>query len=581
MALSVNTNITSLTVQRNLNKAGDALGTSMTRLSSGLKINSAKDDAAGMQIANRLTSQVKGMTVAIANANNGVSIAQTAEGAMQESTNILQRLRELALQSANGDKSDADRTSLQQEFTAKVGELTRISSTTTFGGRNLLDGSFQNVGFQIGSDANQKISFGMGDISATGLKGTYSEANVAGLTTTMSASVTAKAVDLPGGTPASSATTPFVQTAGAYTTLTADSSFKINGKDVALTTGMDSTAAMNAINTANTGATASVAGGKLVLTSNSAISITGSPTAETGLDAPVASGGVTTITPAVGGKLDAAAEININGSNVALAVGDDLAAIAGKINTANGTAKFGVVASVSSEGRLELNSTDGKAIKLGNGTGVAANGGAGALAKLGLSAGTTEAKLGADTSVSLNGTEVKFTSGSTMADIVSSINSASTGVTASVDKTNNSLKLFSTKDITIADGSSGNGLTTLGLTAAAAATTTAVKMDTTVADLSILSSESAQQTIQALDGAIQQVDSQRSQLGAVQNRFTSTVSNLQSISENSTAARSRVQDADFASEAAELTKQQTLQQASTAILSQANQLPSAVLKLLQ
>ena len=581
MALSVNTNITSLTVQRNLNKAGDALGTSMTRLSSGLKINSAKDDAAGMQIANRLTSQVKGMTVAIANANNGVSIAQTAEGAMQESTNILQRLRELALQSANGDKSDADRTSLQQEFTAKVGELTRISSTTTFGGRNLLDGSFQNVGFQIGSDANQKISFGMGDISATGLKGTYSEANVAGLTTTMSASVTAKAVDLPGGTPASSATTPFVQTAGAYTTLTADSSFKINGKDVALTTGMDSTAAMNAINTANTGATATVAGGKLVLTSNSAISITGSPTAETGLDAPVASGGVTTITPAVGGKLDAAAEININGSNVALAVGDDLAAIAGKINTANGTAKFGVVASVSSEGRLELNSTDGKAIKLGNGTGVAANGGAGALAKLGLSAGTTEAKLGADTSVSLNGTEVKFTSGSTMADIVSSINSASTGVTASVDKTNNSLKLFSTTDITIADGSSGNGLTTLGLTAAAAATTTAVKMDTTVADLSILSSESAQQTIQALDGAIQQVDSQRSQLGAVQNRFTSTVSNLQSISENSTAARSRVQDADFASEAAELTKQQTLQQASTAILSQANQLPSAVLKLLQ
>ena len=581
MALSVNTNITSLTVQRNLNKAGDALGTSMTRLSSGLKINSAKDDAAGMQIANRLTSQVKGMTVAIANANNGTSIAQTAEGAMQESTNILQRLRELALQSANGDKSDADRASLQQEFTAKSGELTRIAQTTTFGGRNLLDGSFQNVGFQIGSDANQKISFGMGDISATGLKGTYSEANVAGLTTTMSASVTAKAVDLPGGTPASSATTPFVQTAGAYTTLTADSSFKINGKDVALTTGMDSTAAMNAINTANTGATATVAGGKLVLTSNSAISITGSPTAETGLDAPVASGGVTTITPAVGGKLDAAAEININGSNVALAVGDDLAAIAGKINTANGTAKFGVVASVSSEGRLELNSTDGKAIKLGNGTGPAANGGAGALAKLGLSAGTTEAKLGADTSVSLNGTEVKFTSGSTMADIVSSINSASTGVTASVDKTNNSLKLFSTKDITIADGSSGNGLTTLGLTAAAAATTTAVKMDTTVADLSILSSESAQQTIQALDGAIQQVDSQRSQLGAVQNRFTSTVSNLQSISENSTAARSRVQDADFASEAAELTKQQTLQQASTAILSQANQLPSAVLKLLQ
>ena len=126
MALSVNTNITSLGVQKNLNKASDALSNSMNRLSSGLKINSAKDDAAGMQIANRLGNQVKGLNVAIANANNGVSIAQTAEGAMQESTNLLQRLRELALQSANGDKSDADRVSLQQEFTAKVGELTHV-----------------------------------------------------------------------------------------------------------------------------------------------------------------------------------------------------------------------------------------------------------------------------------------------------------------------------------------------------------------------------------------------------------------------------------------------------------------------
>ncbi|WP_047276146.1 flagellin [Pseudomonas lundensis] len=581
MALSVNTNITSLTVQRNLNKAGDALGTSMTRLSSGLKINSAKDDAAGMQIANRLTSQVKGMTVAIANANNGTSIAQTAEGAMQESTNILQRLRELALQSANGDKSDADRASLQQEFTAKTGELTRIAQTTTFGGRNLLDGSFQNVGFQIGSDANQSISFGMTDISATGLKGTYSEASVKGDTTQLSASVTAKAIELPGAKPAISTTTPFVQTGATYAAPTGtDQTFQINGKDVTVKVGDDIDDALAAITAAGVpGVTAAKAGTTLTLTSSSAIDITGTNTV---FGAATASGGVTSVTtPAVTGKLDAAASININGSNVNFAIGDDLAAIAGKINTANGTDKFGVTAAVSSEGRLELTSTDGKAVKLGNGTGPAADGGAGALAKLGLSAGTTEAKLASDTSINLNGTEVKFTAGSTMADIVSSINSASTGVTASIDKADNSLKLFSTKDITIADGSSGKGLATLGLTAAAAAPTTAVKMDTSVADLSILKSESAQQTIQALDGAIQQIDTQRSQLGAVQNRFTSTVANLQSITENSTAARSRVQDADFASEAAELTKQQTLQQASTAILSQANQLPSAVLKLLQ
>ena len=589
MALSVNTNITSLTVQRNLNKAGDALGTSMTRLSSGLKINSAKDDAAGMQIANRLTSQVKGMTVAINNANNGTSIAQTAEGAMQESTNILQRLRELALNSANGDKSQADRDSLQQEFTAKVGELTRIAATTTFGGRNLLDGSFQNVGFQIGSDANQTISFGMSDISATGLKGTYSEATVAGSLTSLSASVTGNPVTLPGGTPAGTTTTPFVRS-DAYTAPTGAETFKINNTDVTIRANATIDEAIADITAAGiTGVVAGKngAGTSLTLTSAATISVTGTTT--TGIGAATETAGTTTPIPAVAGKLDAKVEININGTNVALAVGDDMTAIAGKINAKTADVAgppvvpgTGVKAAVSAEGRLELTSTDGKAIKLGNGTTAAnANGGAGALAKLGLSAGSTEAKLTSATSVSLNGTEVKFTAGSTMADIVSSINSASTGVTARIDTKNNTLSLFSTKDITVADGSSGTGLATLGLTTAAANTTAAVKMDTTVAGLSILNSDSAQQTIQALDGAIQQVDTQRSQLGAVQNRFTSTVANLQSISENSTAARSRVQDADFASEAAELTKQQTLQQASTAILSQANQLPSAVLKLLQ
>lgn len=580
MALSVNTNITSLTVQRNLNKAGDALGNSMTRLSSGLKINSAKDDAAGMQIANRLTSQVKGMTVAINNANNGTSIAQTAEGAMQESTNILQRLRELALNSANGDKSQADRDSIQQEFTAKVGELTRIAATTTFGGRNLLDGSFQNVAFQIGSDANQTISFGMSDISATGLKGNYSEANVAGATTTLSASVTGNAITLPGGTAAVPAT-PYVRTGAAYTPPSgADETFKINGTDVTIKDGDDIDAAIQAINDAGiSGVVASKSGtDKIVLTSAATTAVTGTTTSGLSASTEVAGSAAVAATP---GKLAGPVEININGKNVAFAANDTMAQIAGKINTANTTDKFGVTASVSTDGRLELTSSDGKAIKLANGTGAAANGGAGALAKLGLSAGTTEAKLGTATSVSLNGTEVKFTAGSTMADIVSSINSASTGVTASINKADNSLQLFSTKDITIADGSSGQGLSTLGLTAAAAAPTVAVKMETTVADLSVLTADKAQQTIQALDGAIQQIDTQRSQLGAVQNRFTSTVANLQSISENSTAARSRVQDADFASEAAELTKQQTLQQASTAILSQANQLPSAVLKLLQ
>ena len=558
MALSVNTNVTSQTVQKNLNKAGDSLSTSMTRLSSGLKINSAKDDAAGMQIANRLTSQVKGMTVAIANANNGSSIAQTAEGAMQESTNILQRLRELALQSANGDKSADDRASLQQEFTAKVGELTRISSTTTFGGRNLLDGSFQNQSFQVGADANQTISFGMSDISATGLKGSYGEASAAGGVSTLSANVVGGANDA----------ATFKAAGAAFAAPTADETLTINGTDITLAKDSTIDDALAEINkqSSKTGVTASLdpTSKILNLSSDTKFTAVGSTASKAGF--------VTAAAPA-NNALDAG-EIKVNGVTVTIAAGT-LEKAATDITTASATAKTGVSASVK-DGRLVLTSDSGQAISLTDGAGAT---GPGSLSKLGLSTGTTQAKLTADTSVSFNGVEVKFKKGDSMDTIVSSINSASTGVTASKNA-DNTLKLFSTKDITIADGSAGTGLASLGLTDTAK-TTTASTVETSVSDLSVLTAEGAQQTIQALTGAIQQIDTQRSALGAVQNRFDSTVSNLQSISENSTAARGRVQDTDFASEAAELTKQQTLQQAATAILSQANQLPSAVMKLLQ
>ncbi|MFJ4117290.1 flagellin [Pseudomonas psychrophila] len=581
MALSVNTNVTSQTVQKNLNKAGDSLSTSMTRLSSGLKINSAKDDAAGMQIANRLTSQVKGMTVAIANANNGSSIAQTAEGAMQESTNILQRLRELALQSANGDKSADDRASLQQEFTAKVGELTRISSTTTFGGRNLLDGSFQNQAFQVGADANQTISFGMSDISATGLKGSYGEASVTGGATQLAAKVTGSASL--SGTAGTAGPTTYAATTTAVGGL-ADPATKevltIAGNATAtveLDAGDNLAAAMLKINgeTANTGVSAEDDGnGGLKLVSATAFSIT-SDTGENFATTATAAGAVagTPGTPSTGG-LAAAIDIKINDTTISLdkdMVLEGAGGILAKINES--TIDTGVIAT-SDNGRLVLTSAKGEPVTLSNPETAT---GKGALAQLGLTAGSTQAKLATDTSVTLNGIEVKFKQGATMDSVVSTINSASTGVTASKNE-DGSLKLFSTKSITVGNGSAGNGLASLGL---AAAETKAITVETTVSDLSVLTAEGAQQTIQALTGAIQQIDTQRSELGAVQNRFDSTVSNLQSISENSTAARGRVQDTDFASEAAELTKQQTLQQAATAILSQANQLPSAVMKLLQ
>jgi len=152
MALGVNTNVTSLAVQKNLSKASDALSTSMTRLSSGLKINSAKDDAAGLQIATRETSQIRGQTVAIKNANDGISIAQTAEGALQESTNILQRMRELAVQARNGTNSSADRDALQKEFGQMQAELDRTAGSTNLNGKNLLDGSAGTMTLQVGAD---------------------------------------------------------------------------------------------------------------------------------------------------------------------------------------------------------------------------------------------------------------------------------------------------------------------------------------------------------------------------------------------------------------------------------------------
>ena len=575
MALSVNTNITSLGVQKNLNKASDALSQSMNRLSSGLKINSAKDDAAGMQIANRLNNQVKGLNVAISNANNGVSIAQTAEGAMQESTNTLQRLRELALQAANGDKSDADRVSLQQEFTAKVGELTRIANTTTFGGRNLLDGSFNNVAFQIGANANETISFGMTDISSTALKGEYSEASVnggalAGVTATATGSVL-------GGASGTGAAVAALKTDAAAATpapgagLAAAASITVNGTKVDFATADLGDAVAKKINDAKiSGVTATWddATTKLTINSTSSLEVTGAAADLTavGLTAVAGAGKIDSAISDKNTLLGQAGTINVNGKDVTWAAGAKIDDVLTSIKAVDGVG----AAAIGKDGRIQVTSKEGNDVVLKNVT-------SGALSSLGLSSGTSQAKLGADTSITLNGVEVKFKKGDTTDAIVSSINSASTGVTASKNS-DGTLGLFSKKDIVISDGSAGTGLTALGLTAN---TTSSVTLETTVSSLSILSAADSQRAIQALDGAMQQIDSQRSQLGAVQNRFASTVANLQSISQNSSAAKGRVEDADFASEAAELTKQQTLQQASTAILSQANQLPSSVLKLLQ
>ena len=675
MALTVNTNVASLNAQRTLNNSSSALNTSIQRLASGTQINSAKDDAAGLQISNRLTSQINGLGIAAKNASNGVSIAQTAEGAMQESTNIMQRMRDLALLSSNGSNSDKERAALQQEFSALSGELTRIADTTAFGGKKLLDGSLSSTSFQIGSSANETVSFGVSNLSASALKGTFSSAKAVGSSETqLAASVTGAANKFPSST--ASGAEVSVDVASAFTSQTlggagGNLTLNVGGTQTSIALlGTDQLEGANGIiakinaETANTGVTASVdaATGGLKLSGTSAFTVVsggvegalglsaggqpqtnatgsrnlrddqltaagtlnlgtaGSTTnialaagdtlsmvvdkinAQTGstgvtasvndtgglvlksqtafeIDATAASAAlnltadattdrVVQATAASNGGAAQAGSIKLNDVSISFNKGDDLAAVMTAIN--NQTANTGVTAS-SKDGRLVLSSQDGQNIKLADDV-------AGSLKTLGLTAGSSAAKLQESTSINLNGTEVKLAAGSDMNAIVTAINTASTGVSASINA-DGALELFSGKEsFTIADGAAGTGLAALGL---AAGTSTGVVVESSVSNLDITSVDGAQQAISVLDGAIAQIDSERAKLGAVQNRFASTISNLQNISENASAARGQITDTDYAAESAKLAKNQIMQQAGTAMLAQANQLPQAVLSLLQ
>lgn len=455
MALTVNTNIASLNTQRNLSNSSNALQTSMQRLSTGSRINSAKDDAAGLQISNRMTSQINGLGVAVRNANDGISLAQTAEGALQQSTNLLQRMRDLAVQSANGSNSDEDRTSLDKEMQQLKSELDRISETTTFGGQKLLDGTLGTVNFQVGANANETISITVDKMDAASLKGSYSKASVTG---------------------------------NATSAMAADSSVKINGTEVNVSASAADVAyeAAKAINKAGVGVTATS-------------------------EAVVEGGEFKTLT--------AAATVSINNAVINFANGTTVTGARDAINNAG----VGVTAEVV-DGKLKLSSE--KDIVIAEGTGT--------IGDLGLSAATTKSKLTLD-------------SGDNIVVEAGTLNGAA-------------------------------ALGSLGLTAQIKAVTTT---KTDVSALKLDTQEHAQESIQVIDDALKLVDAQRADLGAVQNRFDNTISNLQNISENVSAARGRIQDTDFAAETANLSKNQILQQAGTAILAQAKQLPQAVLSLLQ
>src|SRR5450830_815641 len=480
MALTVNTNIASLNVQNNLNKASTALQTSMQRLSSGLRINSAKDDAAGLQIAGRLTSQINGLGVAIKNAGDGNSIAQTAEGAMQQSTNILQTMRSLALSSANGSLSADDRKSNQSQYAALTSELTRISATTTFGGRNLLDGSFGTTAFQVGANANQTINMSLGNVSANNIG---SQQLLSSAQTPNATGVAAGTITVTGGG----------QTSAALAIAAGDSAKNIAAQLNGAVGGLQATASNEAQFTVPAMTVANPSGSFTMAVGSASVSFTGITSAS-----------------------DLAGQLNSNAAKLGISVNFDQSTNALSIKSDSGE-----------------NFTFSAADAGGQTIGVATKGGNGAY---GTSATLTAANLVATGQVSLNSSSSYSLTG-TGGGVAGMF--AATGTNA----VNSSKVVVSNTDVTTA--------------------------------------ANAQSAVDVITQALSSIDSQRADLGAVQNRFDNTIANLQSISDNSTAARGVIQDVDFASETAQLTKQQTLQQASTAILSQANQLPSAVLKLLQ
>lgn len=477
MALTVNTNVSSLNAQRNLGSSSNALQTSLERLSSGSRINSAKDDAAGLQISNRLTSQVNGLGVAVRNANDGISLAQTAEGALQESTNILQRMRDLALQSANGTNSADDRASLQKEVVALKSELDRIATTTSFGTQKLLDGNFGSKSLQVGANANETINVSLSSAAASGLGG--------------------NAISGAGTAAGTTAATAPVLTAGDITVTNASG----NAAAVSIeTTDTASTAAAKFNAVAGTTGVTAVAVTEIEIGSDFAAAIT-------------------------------AGSIG-NGTNTTDLTGVDSAqSLVDTINRDSGNT--GLSASVDAEsGNVRVRSDSGANI-------------------------VTAQVAGASFDVS---------------SVVDGVSDASdidggAGATTSLG----TLKLVSAGEFSATGAPAGVATALLGATEST--------LDA-VTDVDISTVRGAQNAISVVDGAIAAIDSQRADLGAIQNRLDSTISNLQSIGENVSAARGRIQDTDFAAETANLTKNQILQQAGTSILAQANQLPQAVLSLL-
>ena len=605
----INTNVPSLNSQRNLNASQSALATSLQRLSSGLRINSAKDDAAGMAIADRMTSQIRGLNQAARNANDGISLSQTAEGGLSSIGDNLQRMRELSIQSANSTNSASDRASLNAEVQSLMAEVSRVASSTQFNGLNLLDGSFQSSQFQVGANANQTISVSIAG-ATTNLVGAYQQTSTAvtstaftgagftitpngGNATTIGVSVQTGSTGnnlVTADSATAKATAINAKTAETGVTATASNSISggiptarsglasgalvINGVSIgaiaastsAVTQGTNAATAINAQQSL-TGVTAvaDASTGALSLTAADGrnIAITGASSQAiqnaTGLDA-------STGANASGHEAQSLTFVNaVEGSVTGLTLGDTLTldGIKYEFNTAAATVTAGNVKATIVAGGSSTDSIT--ALK--------------AAIDAQYNLGTTSLVTSGASATNLTLTSDKFGTGTVGFTDATQVNAgslisggAAAGGTAAADNTGVTTR--GTLTLSSGTGFSVAGGTEAGLTTSSAALTT-------LSTVNISTVTGSNNALAVIDGALSQVNSMRANLGAIQNRFSATVTNLQTSSENISAARSRIQDADFAAETAALTRNQILQQAGTAMLSQANALPQNVLSLLR
>src|SRR5690554_3212250 len=579
MSLVINTNVASINSQRQLMNSGNALDRSSERLSSGQRINSAKDDAAGLAISNRMTSQVRGLDQAIRNANDGVSLVQTAEGALQEVTNILQRMRELSIQSANGIYNATDRNTLHAEVKQLKLELDRISATTSFNGQPLLDGTMADTFLQIGSEANQTIGIDIASFSTTSLGGSSGDIVGEAVTTGLDDLTGLAGGDLIVNGVALSD----VSTETTLNDVMAAWNSDLDGKGASVSSLVQYVAAGAGSGVlrapSETLTIAFVDGDGLnqsytITGTNSMKELVNKINAETGLEATLNDTGKLVLTA------ENATSLTITDSS-----------------TGGAASGAGVTTAVATNFSLVFNDTsaDKRGVTVEAGAAIAA----GTAAALGIdvqdangnllgSAVTGSANTLQEGDLIINGISIgKITGTGTAADDLTeamrviNLSSGETGVVAFANAAGDGLALRSAngEEISIKYGDTATTADVLALTGLQERNAT--EGVGSVASIDISTAEGAQRAIGIIDKAIDQVSSTRADLGAVNNRLDFTVANLSNVSEKTSAARSRIVDADFAAETAALSRAQVLQQAATAMLAQSNARPEQVLQLLQ